>query len=178
MAKKAIVFALLFISFLGLVSCGESPAEKSQSAAYALLGDKFSVLDANFTVKSLEKLSGFQFEAEKGKLENRWPEYGMFYILKIDIEPTEKSILDLNAVRFEIVDVKGQRYYAAQGDVNDKYSKKINLPPLTYYKSKPTTKLETFLVFDCSVGIQGITFEIIKTDQKPERLLAVVDLKE
>lgn len=178
MAKKAIIFALIFISFLGLVSCGESQEEKSQSATYAVLGDKFSVLDANFTVKSLEKLSGFQFEAEKGKLENRWPEYGMFYIIKLDIEPTEKSILDLNAVRFEIVDVKGQRYYAAQGDVNDKFSQKLKMAPLTYYKSKPTSKLETFMVFDCSVGIQGVTFEIIKTDQNPERKLAVVDLKE
>lgn len=179
MAKKAIAFALIFAALFGLASCGNTQQEQPiQSALYTVLGEKFSILDANVTVKSLEKVSGLQIEVEKGRMENRWPEFGMFYILKIDIEPTEKSTLDLGKVRYEIVDVKGQRYYAAKKDVNQVYGTKLKLMPLTDYKMKPTTKVESFLVFDCSVGVQGITFEIVKADQDPERVLAVVDLKE
>lgn len=179
MAKKAIAFALIFAALFGLASCGETQEQPTQSAPYDELGKTVSILDANLTVKSLEKVSGLQFEVENGRMENRWPEFGMFYILKIDIEPTDKSTLDLGKVRYEIVDVKGQRYYAAKKDVNQVYgTKKLKLLPLTDYKLKPTSKIESFLVFDCSVGIQGLTFEIYKTDQDPERKLAVIDLKE
>lgn len=178
MAKKAIAFALIFAALFGLASCGETQEQPTQSALYSILGEKFSILDANITVKSLEKVSGLQIEVEKGRMENRWPAFGMFYILKIDIEPTAKSVLDLGKVRYEIVDVKGQRYYAAKADVNQVYGTKLKLLPLTDYKNKPASKIESFLVIDCSVGIQGLTFEIIKIDQDPERVLAVVDLKE
>lgn len=178
MAKKAIAFAVIFAALLGLASCGEVQEQQTQSAVYTPLGEKFSVLDANFTVKTLEKVSGLQFETEKGRMENRWPGSGMFYILKMEIEPTEKSTLDLGKVRYEIVDVNGQRYYAAKNEVNQLYGAKLKLTPLTGYKTKPTSKIESFLIFDCSVGIQGLTFEIVKTDQDPERVLAVVDLKE
>lgn len=179
MAKKAIAFALMFAALFGLASCGETQQEQPiQSALYTVLGEKFSILDANVTVKSLEKVSGLQIEVEKGRMENRWPEFGMFYILKIDIEPTEKSVIDMRALRYEIVDVKGNRFFADTNDVNQVYGTKLKLLPLTDYKIKPTSKIESFIIFDCSAGIQGVTFEIIKADQDPERVLAVVDLKE
>jgi hypothetical protein len=178
MAKKAIAFALIFCAFLGLTSCQDTQEQSVQSAPFEELGKTVSILDANLTVKSLEKISSIQFVDDKGKSGNRFPDVGMFYILKIDIEPTKNSVLDLSAVRYEIVDVKGQRYYTAKSDANQLYGSKLKLLPLTEYKNKPTTKIESFLVFDCSVGIQGITLELYKTDQSPERKLAVIDLKE
>ncbi len=178
MEKAFKLIAVVLIASV-FASCG-TPATQDKKDVFAVLGEDFELLGATWNVSKIIKATDVHDETSGVKNPvPYWPQQGFFYTILIDIKPKEKMVIQPQFLRFEIVDVYGQRYFATEDFAAlAVQAKNLKREAISQIKRDISNPLAAFLLMDVVQNMRGVTLEIIQTGGTQDRRLAVVDLKE
>lgn len=176
MVKRGTIVLLVCLLLVGFASCSdEKPANTHE---FSVAGKEFSMQGCTWNLSVPETVDVIYSNNEDGS--EGLPYYsdlGYFYIIKANILPSKNPYCNPRFLRYELIDVHGNRYYPSNDtEVIGVYEEQSGLSYLGNL-SEITTDTETFIMIDAPGSLTGLTLAIIYTGQEPELKLFEVDLK-
>lgn len=176
MVKRGTVALLVCLMLVGFASCGDE--KPTQTHEYTVAGKDFQMQGCTWNLSIPETLDLIYSENDDGSEGTPYyPDLGYFYVISANISPTENPFCNPRFLRFELIDVHGNRYFPTNdSDTIGVYEKKTGLKNLSGL-SEIKADTEAFIMIDAPGSLTGLTLALIYTGQEPELKLYEVDLK-
>ena len=180
MVKRNLIALLVCIVVIaGFVACGDDSIKETTKHEFSVAQKDFEMQGCTWNVEIPETFDVFYaVDNDSSPKVPIYPELGYFYAIHINVKPGENPYCNPRFLRFELIDVHGNRYYPVSSKATiDEYGMYSNLYHLSDVSEVSDTDVDSFILMDAPGGLKGLTLAIIYTGQDPEAKLYEVDLK-